>query len=155
HRILQTLGTFFGSSMPAPAIPTTASRNPATPFSEENIPTAKQFLAEKRPQTDIERITSLAYYLTHYRDTPHFKTLDLTKLNTEAAQPKFSNSTWCANDAVKRGFLVPSTKGHRQLSALGEEFIRALPDREAAKDVLSLARPRRARKRRKTSAPQE
>lgn len=103
---------------------------------------------EKSPKTDVERVACLAYYLTHYRSTPHFKTLDISTLNTEAAQPKFSNTAVSTNNAVKLGYIVPSTKGHRQLSALGERFVQALPDRNAAKEVLlSLRRKNRKRKR--------
>jgi restriction endonuclease Mrr len=116
-------------------------------FSEDTSMSPKEFLLEKQPRTDVERIACLAYYLTHYRDTPHFKTLDLNKLNTEAAQPKFSNATVSANNAQKRGYLVPSTKGHRQISAAGEQFVRALPDREAAKAAMTALRPRRRNKR--------
>src|SRR5438105_12140293 len=46
--------------------------------------TPKQFLKMKRPKTDVERIACLAYYLLNARNQPHFKTDDLTKLNTEA-----------------------------------------------------------------------
>lgn len=56
----------------------------------------KEFMVQKRPRTDIERVACLGFYLTHYRDTPHFKTLDISKLNTEAAQPKFTNAAWGA-----------------------------------------------------------
>src|SRR6185312_8399188 len=100
-------------------------------------------MREKAPVTDVERMACLAYYLTHYRDTPHFKTLDLSKLNTEAAQPKFANAANTTNNSVKRGYLVPSTKGQRQLSAAGERFVLALPDREAAKSAMMTVRPRR------------
>src|SRR5438105_4083846 len=44
-------------------------------------PTPKAFLLEKRPRTDVERVACLAYYLTHYREMPEFKTNDITKLN--------------------------------------------------------------------------
>ncbi len=110
----------------------------------------KQFIMEKSPKTDVERIACLAYYLTHYRATPHFKTLDISLLNTEAAQPKFSNTAYSTNNAVKLNYLVPSAKGQRQLSALGERFVQALPDRDAAKEVL-LSMRRRSRTRRKKS----
>ncbi len=73
--------------------------NSGVSFTENRDISAKEFMREKSPKTDIERITCLAYYLTHYRDTPHFKTLDLSTLNTEAAQPKFSNSTLAVNNA--------------------------------------------------------
>jgi hypothetical protein len=117
------------------------------PFSANTEMSPKEFLYEKGPQTDVERIACLAYYLTHYRASPHFKTTDLSLLNTEAAQPKFSNTAFSANNAVKLGYLVPSTKGQRQLSAAGERFVQALPDRTAAKEALASVRKRsRAKK---------
>lgn len=81
--------------------------------------------------------------LTHYRDSPHFKTLDISKLNTEAAQPKFSNAAVAVDNAMKTGYLVAATKGNKQLSAPGEQFVLKLPDRDAAKLAMASARPRR------------
>jgi hypothetical protein len=125
---------------------------PAYPgFSEDTSMSPKEFLFEKQPRTDVERVAALAYYLTHYRDMPQFKTLDLTKLNTEAAQPKFSNAASSANNAVKQNYLVPTTRGQRQLSAAGERFVAALPDREAARAAMNAGAPRR--KSRKPAAP--
>jgi hypothetical protein len=112
----------------------------------------KQFILEKQPRTDVERIACLGYYLTHYRETPNFKTLDLSKLNTEAAQPKFSNAANSTSNAVKTGYLVPSTRGQKQLSAAGEQFVRALPERDAAKAAMAVTRPRRRKKRSQPSA---
>ena len=127
-----------------------------SPFSADTSMSPKEFLLEKQPRTDVERIACLAYYLTHYRGMPHFKTLDLSMLNTEAAQPKFANTAYSSNNAVKLGYLVPSTKGQRQLSAIGERFVRALPDREAAKAALEAIRRRPRTKRPRTnSMPEE
>lgn len=103
----------------------------------------KDFIMEKQPRTDVERVASLAYYLTHYKNTPHFRTLDISKMNTEAAQPKFSNAAMAVDNATKTGYLVPATKGNKQLSARGEQFVQALPDRDAAKEVMSNTRQRR------------
>lgn len=115
-------------------------------FSDREEMSPKEFVLEKEPQTTIARIACLAYYLTHYRETPQFKTLDLSKLNTEAAQPKFSNAAQSVNDATKCGFLVPATKGQKQISAIGEQYVLALPDQEAAKGVLNrLRKPRRTK----------
>ena len=122
-------------------------RSAAPAFSDDTAMSAKQFILEKQPRSDVERIACLAYYLTHYRETSHFKTLDLSKLNTEAAQPKFSNAANSTNNAVKTGYLVPSTKGQKQLSAAGEQFVRALPERDAAKAAMAATRPRRRAKR--------
>jgi hypothetical protein len=156
QRILDSASTFLGITNPIKSGPahfstpqTSPSPNIRAPFSEDTSMSPKDFLNEKSPKTDVERIACLAYYLTHYRSMPHFKTLELSVLNTEAAQPKFSNTTYSSNNAVKLGYIVPSTKGQRQLSALGERFVQALPDREAAKNVLvSMRRKTRAKRKR-------
>ncbi len=162
NRILESVATFLGvaplATRPKETFRTppvtvagfpSASTNTSAPFSENTNISPKDFLNEKIPKTDVERIACLAYYLTHYRDTPHFKTLDISTLNTEAAQPKFSNTANSTMNAVKMGYIVPSMKGHRQLSALGERFVLALPDRDAAKEVLvSLRRKLRSKRRR-------
>jgi len=116
-------------------------------FSADTAPTPKQFMLEKQPKTDVERIACLAYYLTHYRETPVFKTLDLAKLNTEAAQPKFSNTAYATANAAGLGYLVPASGGKKQISAAGEQFVRAMPDRDAAKAAMSRARPRKLARR--------
>lgn len=115
-------------------------------FSENRAISPKEFIRDKAPRTDIERIACLAYYLTHYRDMPHFKTIDLSSLNTEAAQPKLSNATYAVDNATKAGILVQAVKGSKQLSAAGEYFVQALPDRDAAKATLSNLRPKRRTK---------
>ena len=117
QRIFESAATFLkiinGPRNSQRSIGTTASNSiglsQQVPFSEDSSMPPKEFLFEKQPRTDVERIACLAFYLTHYRSTPHFKTLDLSKLNTEAAQPKFANAAYTANNAVKMGYLVPST----------------------------------------------
>jgi hypothetical protein len=150
-RVVRTVTTFFhigpSPNDPIPSNTALPSERTARPsFSSETALTPKDFLLEKQPRTDVERIACLAFYLTHFRDVPHFKTIDLAKLNTEAAQPKFSNSAYSTTNAANMGYLAPATKGMKQLSAAGEQFVRALPDREAAKEAMSRARPRRRQK---------
>jgi hypothetical protein len=90
-----------------------------------------EFMQNKQPQTDEERIACLGYYLTHFRGTPQFKTSDITKLNLEAKQQKFTNSTKAINNANREGYLISTAKkGIRKLSAAGERLVKALPDRE-------------------------
>jgi hypothetical protein len=119
-------------------------------FSDRPDISPKEFILDKEPRTDVERVACLAYYLTHYLNKPHFKTLDISKLNTDAAQPKFSNATVAVDNATKMKFLVPAVKSHKQLGAFGEQYVRALPDREAAKAVRARVRIRRSRKLPKT-----
>jgi hypothetical protein len=112
-------------------------------FSGHDDISPKEFLHQKEAKTDVEKTACLAYYLTHYRATPHFKTIDISKLNTEAAQLKFSNAAVAVENSTKKGFLVPSIKGQKQLSAVGEMYVQALPDREAANQVMQKHGPRR------------
>ncbi|ETX04640.1 MAG: hypothetical protein ETSY2_27665 [Candidatus Entotheonella gemina] len=153
-RIHKTVGTFFGFDVPAAQQTVTgaaahsgSTRAPRTPsFSGGEEVTPKDFLLQKRPNTDIDRVACLAYYLTHYRDTPYFKTVDISKLNTEAAQIKFSNTAYAVGNATKSGLLVHAGKAAKQLSAIGEQYVEALPDSGAAKATLVGMRPRRGRK---------
>jgi hypothetical protein len=88
-------------------------------------------------------VVCLAFYLHHYRDIPHFVTLDISKLNTEAAQPKFTNAAQAVKNATNKGLIVPVSRGKKQLSAIGEQFVDALPERQAAREVLHRTRKRR------------
>jgi len=160
-RLLKSAITFlqldahFGSksaSAPQPAtLPSSILQTPSS-FSTRTEMSPKQFLLEKRPGNDIERVACLGYYLTHFRDMSGFKTLDISKLNAEAAQPKFSNASVPVDSAIRRGFLVDTSGGNKQLGAIGEQFVQALPDREAAKGVLERVRVRRPRKKRNAPA---
>ncbi|MBN8586097.1 MAG: hypothetical protein J0M37_13485 [Ignavibacteria bacterium] len=119
-------------------------------FSEDRTIGPKQFILEKNPSTDVERVACLAYYLTHYRNQPHFKTLDISMLNTEAAQRKFSNAAISVDNATSRGYLVPVGKGMKQLSAIGELYVQALPDKVTAQEVMSKMRKKKSKKNNKT-----
>jgi hypothetical protein len=160
-RVIDTVATFFGiDSSEAPARATGAVESvppsvgsPVVRFSEDLSLSPKEFIVEKQPETDVERVACLAYYLTHYRDSPYFKTLEISRLNTEAAQRKLANSTWAVDNAAKQGYLVDVARGQRQLSAFGEQYVRALPDREAARGLRARVRAKR-RIRRKTKGSQ-
>ena len=159
RRVIDTVSKFFDLRIDGIARLVSSSGNSSTAdqasgsapsFSEDRSIKPKQFMFQKQPKTDVEKVACLAYYLTHYRDTPHFKTLDISKLNTEAAQVKFSNAAVAVDNATKLRYLVPATKGNKQLGALGEQFVLALPDREKAKELMNGARPRRRGKRNNT-----
>jgi hypothetical protein len=153
-RVYQTIGTFFqlDDSQPRAATSSDArtlsdyrtapSPSNESSFSADRAPKPKHFLSEKQPRTDVERVACLAFYLTHYRDMPEFTTLDISKLNTEAAQRKLSNATAAVNNASQYGYLVPAGKGTKQISAAGERYVQALPDYDAAKEAMTSARPR-------------
>lgn len=154
ERTFQAVATFLNLSSNGPyrSLPTdTRSGGPDAvavgAFSENRNLTPKEFLRDKNPATDVERVACLGYYLSHYRGVHHFKTLDISTLNTEAAYPKFSNAAMAVDNATKAGFLVQAVKGSKQMSAAGEHYVQTLPDREAARAALTnLRKKRRVRK---------
>ena len=116
---------------------------------------AKVFMAQKKPGTDVNRIAALAYYLTHYKNTPFFKTKHLTTLaSSEAAQPKFSNAAQAVANATRAKLLAAAEKGQKQITARGEALVDAMPDEALMKAALTdnPAPKRRARGKRKTKA---
>lgn len=158
-RLLQTVEQFLGlDSRPIvsrpPELDSTSTRpSPVEsgPYSTDRSISAKKFLLDKQPRTDVERVACLAYYLTHYRETPHFKTLDISKQNTEAAQPKFANAHYSVNNATTTGYLAQGPRGTKQISAAGEHFVQLMPDRDAARAAMAnlLRRSRKLKQRRK------
>jgi len=149
NRILNTVDTFFGrrgASDPGELVSgvSTSKVDEGKPYSEvqfskQTPPSPKAFLLEKQPQTDVERVACLAFYLAHFRDMPHFKTVDISKLNSEAAQLKLSNTAYAVSNAKTAGYITGATKGSAQISAAGERFVLALPDRERAKSDMAAA----------------
>lgn len=113
----------------------------------------KQFLAEKIPQTDVDRVACLAFYLTHYRDTPQFKTLDISTLNREAAQMAFSNTAKAVSNAAQRGFLAPAGKGKKQITTIGESYVSELPNVESARAAAKARAPKRKKVKPKSKPP--
>jgi len=148
-RLLSTLSTLFdinGISEITIGPKTVSYGEPTERFSRDQVLSPKEFLLKKQPRSDVERVACLGYYLAHYRDQPHFKTFDISKMNTEAAQTKLSNPAQAVANATKYGYLAQAIKGMKQLSAAGEKYVEALPDKEAAHAAFAHSRPRRASK---------
>lgn len=152
QRTLQAVATFLDIKLGADShrrdniwkdSPSTSSREVAAVYSEDRTISPKDFVRDKAPQSDIERVAVLAYYLSNYRDIPHFKTLDISALNTEAAQPKFSNASVAVDNASRAGFIVQALKGSKQITAAGEHYVQLLPDREAARASIKHLRARK------------
>jgi hypothetical protein len=140
-----TLARFSG---PTDTGSPTSSVHSLPKFSQDRAVSPKQFMLEKAPSSDIDRVACLAFYLAHYRDTAEFLTGDISTLNTEAAQVRLSNPSYSVKNAIRAGLVTMSANGKRQLTAAGEQYVMALPDRDQARDVLQrYARRRRVLKR--------
>ncbi len=152
-RTYATVGTFFNYNAPEVGLAKAGAGRAAGERSPPDVqiaprepPSPKDFLLQKQPNTDIERVACLAYYLTHYRNMQHFKTGDVRKLNTEAAQSAFANVSNAVSNAQQGAFLASVSRGVRQLSAQGERYVDELPDQAAAKAAMQKRKPKRARR---------
>src|SRR4051812_10123800 len=77
----------------------------------------KEFVNEKRPKNNAERIACLGYYLAKHRDTPTFKTKEISELNTEAAGPRLGNAARDVTEAERSsGYLTSAGEGRKQMS---------------------------------------
>ncbi|MGB6974681.1 MAG: hypothetical protein WBD67_08375 [Terracidiphilus sp.] len=101
----------------------------------------KEFLKQKAPKTDLERLVCLAYYRTHMQDTPNFTTREITNLNVEAHGTDFSNAAATAMNAVRQSKLLSTAAGgKKRINTRGEALVEALPDRAKAKEALTASR---------------
>lgn len=144
---IRTVSTFFNLPESRGVLRSAIEPAKRPSFTEDRSISPKEFLLEKKPATDIDRVACLAYYLTHYRDMSQFKTIDISKLNVEAAQRRFSNPAHTVENATRKEYLVTSTKGTKKLGAVGEVFVDALPDKKAAQQAIAKIRPRKPRSR--------
>src|SRR5262249_41468868 len=112
--------------------------------------TPKQFMAQKKPENNYERVACVAYYLTYFRDTPHFKTREINKTNTESAH-HFTNAAQFVADATKTyHYLSAAGGGKKQITTLGEAIVEALPDRAKVAEAAAEHQPsKKGPKRRK------
>jgi hypothetical protein len=154
RRVVISLGTLYGINPVPHTVGQLASTSSSWPprentvsFAEDRTMSAKEFVWQKQPKTAIERVVCLAYYLQHFRGMPSFKTSDISALNTEAAQVKFSNPAMAVSEATRAGYLSTVRGLEKQLTVIGEQFVMHLPDREAAANAVKHARPKRARRR--------
>lgn len=155
--VLQTAASRFSLRTPTsasgggtPAVEnSTSSPSANTQVQSDRDISPKTFLREKNPQSDVQRISCLAYYLTDFRETARFRTKELTELNAEASYPNFSNPTVAVNNARKAKYLTPAGGGYKKLTNVGEDLVNALPDQEKVRSLTTRANRRKNRAPRK------
>lgn len=115
----------------------------------------KAFIKLKKPTTDVQRVACLAFYLTHGRNLPAFKTRDITKLDTDAAAGGFTHAGAAVRNATNQSHFLASAGGaKKQITSHGEDVVNALPDQEAVKKVVAeYVPPRRHARRKKKIKP--
>ncbi len=149
--VLATAAGKLGATLPASPPYSGTQAPPGTPKPAfAPVDTPKSFLRAKAPNSDVQRVACLAWYLTHQRDEPHFKSIGISKLNTESAGAKLNVARAVANATSLNKYLAPAGKGKKQITALGEDVVDALPDQAAVSSLAKRSRKRtrkgRARK---------
>jgi hypothetical protein len=136
-RVLRWLSEKLTLTLPLP-MPTVPSPPPEGVIQSgiTTSETVEQFMVEKAPKTDVERVTCLAYYLTKHLSIERFKTKDITKLNGEAHLPKLSNPALAVGNATSLSHYLTSVgSGMKAITPLGKSVVEALPDQEKVKLV--------------------
>src|SRR2546428_5323506 len=64
------------------------------------VPQPEVFMDGRGPQSGVERVACLAYYLTRFRNKPKFKTKDIEDLNSEAHQSPILNARVVVDNAT-------------------------------------------------------
>ncbi|WP_456686969.1 hypothetical protein, partial [Bradyrhizobium sp. P5_C11_2] len=111
----------------------------------------KQFIAQKKPKTQYERIACLGYFLHAARQVTEFGAEEIKAINKEAAQQPILNlPTILGDTSSKYGYLSAAGGGNKQMTVRGDAVVEALPDREAVKAAIAEHRTSKKRKKRTT-----
>ena len=111
----------------------------------------KQFIAQKKPKTQYERIACLGYFLHTARQVAEFGAEEMKAINKEAAQQPILNLPTILGDTTsKYGYLSAAGGGNKQMTVLGDAVVEALPDRDAVKAAVAEHRTGKKRKKRAT-----
>lgn len=95
----------------------------------DDVLSPRDFLAQKKPRSDVQKVAALGYYLTKYRNTPHFDTRAVAALAEEAGLPPFRSAPSAVSNAQSQlGYLVSAgERGARKLSEVGTDLVESLP----------------------------
>jgi len=139
HFVLNGIREGLGlGSAPALVDPRSPPPPPAPPSG-----TARAFMREKRPATDLQRIACLASYLARARNQTEFKGKDLKDLDHGE-----SIADWrvAVANATKAKYLASARHGVKRLTTFGEDIVDALPDQSKVNQVRSDIRRRTPRR---------
>jgi hypothetical protein len=113
---------------------------------------ARAFMRLKNPQTDVQRVACLGFYVLHTTNQPGFKSMDVQTANTDSGGTRI-NFTRALDNATRKAKYISSRGGNeKQLTRLGEDVVMALPDQEKVREVEAATRGRGKRGKRKKKA---
>lgn len=141
--VLQAAATRVGVSLGTGGPRQGTGSQAGIPAARDLATEPKEFLRTKDPKNDVQRVACLAYFLTHQRGTAHFKSRDISTLNTEAAGPRVNISRAVNNATNQNRYLATAGGGKKQITSLGEDVVKALPDQETVQSLDAQGRPKR------------
>jgi len=142
QRVFDWLAAKLGLEVPTPA---GGAKGDAAVGVGDDIGTIKQFLKHKRPDDDVARATTLAYFLAHGKSQATCKTADLTKARVDAALADFNMSRAVSNAQRARYLTTAGKRGAYQITSTGEALVEAMPDADLLKKVKAQETRRRRR----------
>jgi hypothetical protein len=95
----------------------------------------RALFSKKKPQTEVERIVTLARFASTAGRMNSFRTRDLTRINAQANLSDFTNASVAMSSAQQRGLFAPAGAGTYRLTDLGTRFVEVLPNHDAAKTI--------------------
>src|SRR5690606_19245898 len=133
------------SGIVAPAGVVAPTSGIATPLPQRNGEAAtaiankdiRAFMRIKKPETDVERVACLIYYLAKTTGQLGFKSRDVNQANTDYGGTRINITRALDNATRQSKFLSSREAGEKQLTPMGEDVVEALPDREAVASVLA------------------
>jgi hypothetical protein len=136
RRIIQWIMSKYGSN--AQPIESNQTHSSAPQPSVKRPADIKNFMIQKRPLNNYERVACLTYYLEKFKDMPDVGAKDIVDANTEARLQRMSNPAVFIKHATHTyGYLNSISKGRLVLSSKGEAVVEALPDRDEVGKALT------------------
>jgi hypothetical protein len=104
--------------------------------------TIQKFLKRKDPANTYQRLACLGYYLEDIngKNMASYGNSDLVAANDDARLFKMSNPSSFISDAIYKYHFFSSTGGLKKLTTIGQEIVRALPNRDEAQKYIATAR---------------
>jgi len=95
----------------------------------------QEFLAAKRPMTDLERTVMVAYYLEHFAQISPYNINDLKDAFRQAREPLPANINDAVNKNIQKGLMMEAgerKEGHKSwvLTGTGESFVSSRAPKE-------------------------
>jgi hypothetical protein len=111
----------------------------------------RAFMRAKRPETDVQRVACIGYYLAQTTGQPGFSSQDVSAAYTDSGGSKINMTRALDNATRKAKFLSNRGPRVKQLTPLGEDIVEALPDQQTVKDLEAASKSRARGGRKKTS----